>query len=180
MVQCGTPASARISGMALPRFRPLFPAAACTLAAALLLAGCAAPPPAPGTARTELLQRWGVPTGIHTLPEGGERLEYATGPYGRTTWMIDLDAGGRVQRARQVLEPATMFAVPAGLTREALRRELGRPGEVQGVWRGGEVWSWRYETNDCLWFRATITPEGRYAGGALMPDPLCEARDARE
>ena len=68
---------------------------------ALLLAGCAQLPPAPGTAADEVRRTWGTPTGTHALAAGGTRLEYATGPYGRTTWMIDLDAAGRVQQARQ-------------------------------------------------------------------------------
>ncbi len=149
---------------------------------ALLAGGCALAPPLQGETRAELLQRWGPPSAVHRLAGGGERLEYATGPYGRTTWMIDLDsrAGARVVAARQVLVPAVMLGVPAGLSRDALRAELGRPAEVQGLWRGGELWSWRYENNDCLWFRATLSPEGRYLGGALMPEPGCDGKDAFE
>lgn len=142
-----------------------------------LLTACAMPPPAPGSAEADLRRQWGAPTDTHTLPGGGTRLEYATGPYGRTTWMVDLDAEGRVQRARQVLTPESLFALPAGtLDRAALRRELGRPGEVRGVHGGGQTWYWRYETNDCLWLVASISPQGVYTGGALLPDPSCDAR----
>lgn len=144
---------------------------------ALLATGCAQRPPAPGTAADEVRRAWGTPTGTYTLPGGGTRLEYATGPYGRTTWMIDLDAAGRVARARQVLTPETLFALPAGtLDRAALQRELGRPGEVRGVHGGGQTWYWRYETNDCLWMAASITPAGVFAGGSLMVDPGCDAK----
>jgi hypothetical protein len=143
----------------------------------LLLAACALPPPTPGASDAELRRQWGPPSDTHPLPGGGTRLEYATGPYGRTTWMIDLGADGRVQRARQVLTPERLFALPAGtLDRAALRRELGRPGEVQGVYGGGETWFWRYETNDCLWMAASIGADGRYTGGALLPDPVCDAK----
>lgn len=150
----------------------------CACLAPALLAACALPPPQPGADEAQVRQVWGAPTDVHALPGGGQRLEYATGPYGRSTWMIDLGADGRVQRARQVLEPNAMLALPVGLSADELRRELGRPGEVQGLWRGALVWSWRYENNDCLWFRATITPDGLYAGGGLMPDPGCDAGDA--
>lgn len=144
---------------------------------ALLTTGCAQRPPAPGTAADEVRRAWGTPTGTYTLPGGGTRLEYATGPYGRTTWMIDLDTTGRVARARQVLTPETLFALPAGtLDRAALQRELGRPGEVRGVHGGGQTWYWRYETNDCLWMAASITPAGVFAGGSLMVDPGCDAK----
>ena len=145
--------------------------------ALLQLAGCALPPPAPGTAEAEVRRAWGMPTGTHPLPGGATRLEYASGPYGRTTWMIDLGADGRVQQARQVLTPEALFALPAGtLDRAALRRELGRPGEVQGVHGGGETWYWRYETNDCLWLAASIGADGRFTGAAVLPDPACDAR----
>ncbi len=145
--------------------------------ALLPLAGCALPPPVPGWAEAELRRQWGAPTGSHSLPDGGTRLEYATGPFGRTTWMIDLDAAGRVQRARQVLSPESLFALPAGtLDRAALRRELGRPGEVRGVHGGGETWYWRFETTDCLWLAASISPQGLFTGGAVMPDPACDAK----
>lgn len=147
---------------------------------ASLLAACALPPPQPGADEAEVRRLWGAPTDLHRLPGGGQRLEYATGPYGKTTWMIDLGADGRLLAARQVLQPGVLLALPPGLTREELRREIGRPGEVQPVWRGAEVWSWRYENNDCLWFRATIGADGRFQGGGFMPDPACDAGDSFE
>jgi hypothetical protein len=168
--------------MALSPMRPALcrttlPALLAALLPLLLLAACAAPPPAPGATADAVKRDWGAPTGTHPLPEGGTRLEYATGPYGRTTWMIDLDATGRVQRARQVLSPASLFALPVGtLNRSALRRELGPPGEVRGVHGGGETWYWRFETNDCLWLAASISPQGLFTGGAVMPDPACDAK----
>lgn len=144
---------------------------------ALLMGACAPLPPVPGTADSDLRSRWGAPTGSHALDGGGTRLEYASGPYGRTTWMIDLGTDGRVMRSRQVLTPETLFGLPQGvLDRAGLKRELGRPGEVRGVHGGGETWFWRYETNDCLWLVASITPAGLFSGGALMPDPACDAR----
>ncbi len=139
----------------LPKPRVALPVALVALASA----ACAPVPPAPGEARDAVVARWGAPTARYTLP-AGERLEYATGPFGRTTWMIDLDAGGRVTGARQVLNEAHFAAFQArapGMSRDELLRTLGTPGERQRVgWRNDEVWSWRYPTNDCLWFQVTI------------------------
>lgn len=159
-------------------------AAAVTVLSALLLAGgCAVAPPGPGTTRDEVQRAWGVPTGEHALPNGGRRLEYASGPYGRTTWMVDLDAAGRVQQARQVLNEAEFQAVMSApdLRREEVLRRLGTPGEVRGYgWRredrGNEIWSWRYPTNDCLWFELTLAADGRVTGGGYGPDPACDRR----
>ncbi len=145
-----------------------------------LLAACAVQPPAVGSAQTELLQRWGAPTSHYALPEGQTRLEYATGPYGRTTWMVDVDAGGRILGARQVLNEAEFLAlqtqIARGLDRDGLLRWIGRPGERKhGGYQGGEVWSWRYPTNDCLWFQVSVTTEGQVHSGAYSIDPACDA-----
>lgn len=143
------------------------------------LAACASPPPPTGATRGEVLRTWGPPTATYALADGIERLEYATGPYGRTTWMIDFDAGGRVVRARQVLNEAEFIAVQeaaAGhLYRPQLLRWLGTPGQRQGGGRaGGQVWSWRYPTNDCLWFQASVADDGRVTSAAYGLDPACD------
>lgn len=156
------------------------------LVPALLLGACASTGPNPGSTREELLRGWGSPTGTYTLPGGGQRLEYATGPWGRTTWMVDLDGGGRVARARQVLNEGEFFQVQtahsqgAGLSSEELQRWLGRPAEKKAVWRSGQTWSWRYPTNDCLWFQASIDAAGKVVGSGYGIDPTCDAPGDRD
>jgi hypothetical protein len=149
-----------------------------SLAGLALLAACALPPPAPGTAADDVLRTWGRPTARYILPQG-ERLEYATGPNGRTTWMIDVDAAGRVARSRQVLNELEFEAVQASsLTRDQLLMRLGTPGERKsGGYAGGQVWSWRYPTNDCLWFQASVADDGRVTSSSYGIDPACDARD---
>jgi hypothetical protein len=152
-------------------------------AAGLGLVGCALQPPSPGSTRDEVLQRWGEPTAIYALPEGRSRLEYATGPYGRTTWMVDIASNGNILRSRQVLNEAEFLAVQTaagksadGLSREELLRWLGTPGERRHGGRpGGQVWSWRYPTNDCLWFEFSVSDAGRATAGAYSIDPRCDA-----
>lgn len=156
---------------------------ASALAALLLASGCAMVPPPAGTQRAALQGTWGMPTAEHALPEGARRLEYASGPYGRTTWMVDIDAAGRVQQARQVLNEAEFEAVMSmpQLRRDEVLRRLGTPGEVRGYgWRredrGNQIWSWRYPTNDCLWFELTLAADGRVTGGGYGVDPACDRR----
>ena len=154
-----------------------------TALSAAALAGCAATtPPAPGASSDEVLQRWGRPTARYTLEDGRQRLEYATGPYGRWTWMVDVDAAGKVVQSRQVLNEAEFFEVQKAqnLNRDQLLRWIGTPGERRhGGWQGGEVWSWRYPTNDCLWFQSSIAPDGRVTGSGYGTDPRCDAPSAR-
>jgi hypothetical protein len=86
-----------------------------------------------------------------------------------------VDRSGRVQGAVQVLTPERLYALPLGLDEAALRREMGRPGEVRGVHGGGRTWLWRFETNDCLMLVASLSNAGRLGGVAVMPDPGCDA-----
>ncbi|MBZ8143301.1 hypothetical protein CLD22_25990, partial [Rubrivivax gelatinosus] len=121
---------------------------------AAALSGCAAmKPPQPGWSEQQTLAHWGAPTSRYAMPDGVTRLEYATGPFGQSTWMIDVDAAGRVIAAQQVLTEDKLRAVQGrlpGMSRDELLRTLGRPGERRGGgWQGGEVWSWRYQTHEC-------------------------------
>lgn len=146
---------------------------------AAVLAGCALGTPTvqPGQSEAEVLAAMGAPTGRYTLPQGGQRLEYATGPNGRVTWMVDLDAGGRVTGLAQVLQERYFAQVRDGMSREDLLRLLGRPAERAGEWQHRETWSWRFETYDCVWLRITLSAEQRVLGGAaLMIDPKCDPR----
>jgi len=151
-----------------------------------LVAGCAAPVPPGGTPEAEVLRQRGEPTARHPLPDGGVRLEYAGGTWARQTWMIDLDAQRRVRAVQQVLTEGELLRVQqavadaAGLEAAALRRWLGTPGERRGAHLGGEVWSWRYETHDCLWFQASLDPMGRVRSAAFATDPACDGGADRD
>lgn len=164
--------------------RPTRAALAAGLATVLGLGGCAlwqGPPLQAGQTQAELAAVLGPPTGRYALGDGRTRLEHATGPFGRHTWMVDLGADGRVLQWRQVLstEHFAEFAARApGLTVDELLRTLGRPGERQhGGLRGGQVWSWRYPTNDCLWFQVSIGADGRVVDAGYGTDPICDIND---
>lgn len=156
-------------------------AVALGLAAALVLSACAVNAPQTGASRDDVLRSWGQPSGRYSLPAGVERLEYASGPYGRTTWMVDLDSTGRVTQARQVLGEAEFLRMQSaqasqGLQRDGLLQWLGRPGERRhGGRQGGEVWSYRYPTNDCLWFQVSVLGDGSVGSSGYFVDPSCDA-----
>ena len=161
-----------------------------TLALLLALAGagCATYKPQDiraGQSEAELQQLMGQPTGHYPGPDGQTRIEFATGPYGRVTWMVDLDASGKVINApAQVLNEAHFSWIQQNARdRDSkwLLYNLGRPGEVMRLgWIGGQVWSWRYPTFDCLWFQVTVNDDGslRDAGGYGI-DPRCDAPSDR-
>jgi hypothetical protein len=152
-------------------------------ALAIALAGCHTAPISTGQQRDAVLQTKGQPTARYALPEGAERLEYAAGPWGRTTWMIDVDATGRVRSSRQVLNEAAFAEFQArapGLSRTQLLLELGTPGARQAGGRaGGQVWSWRYPTNDCLWFQVSLNDAAVVTSAGYGIDPTCDGTSDR-
>ena len=71
-----------------------------------LLGACSGYSPAgvvAGDSEADLARSMGAPTGRYALPGGASRLEYARGPSGRQTYMVDVDAAGRVVGWQQVL-----------------------------------------------------------------------------
>ena len=167
-----------ISPAPQPAHWPNRPARWPALALAAALAGCAIPQPGrvqAGQAEPELLAAMGKPTGRYPLADGAQRLEFAQGPLGVRTWMVDLDAQGKVVKIRQVMDSYYFDQVQDGMSRDALLRLLGRPASRQGEWQNRETWSWRYDNTDCLWLRVTLDANGKVWGGAsTLPDPMCD------
>jgi len=159
-------------------------AVAAWLLPAALAAGCASYAPTStlmGQSADAVAGELGPPSGRYTLTDGATRLEYAHGPYGKHTYMIDLDAVGRVIRIEQVLTERNFESVRPGHARESVLLLLGRPSEVGRIWRGAELWQYRYEAPICRWFVITLEPDGggvRDAG--YVPDPACDSDRDRE
>jgi len=143
----------------------------------LLLGGCGTPATkvAPGASLGEATSVLGKPTGEYALPGGGKRLEYATGPSGRETWMLDFDAGGKLVATNQVLNDRNFDTVRPGMSSDELLVMLGRPAGRRQLPRTGEVvWSYRYESFACVLFQASIDPaSGKVINTGRLPDPIC-------
>lgn len=149
---------------------------------ASLLAGCVnmSSPTilAPGASAEAIRARLGEPTGRYAGTDGGQRLEYARGPYGRQTWMLDVDAQGRLLKATQVLTESTFATIKAGMTRDEVLKLIGRPGNVGYVgWQKQTVWNYRYDSPFCQWFQVGLSPAGVVQDTGFGPDPLCDDVD---
>lgn len=145
-----------------------------------VLVACASFAPAdvrPGQGIDAVLKSMGTPTGRYALAAGSQRLEYARGPYGLQTWMVDVDAAGRVVQVQQVLDETRFASVQPGATRDEVLLTLGRPGSVAGAWRDRKLWYWRYENHVCRWFVVTLTPDDRVQDAGFAPDPACDHDD---
>ncbi|MDP1535945.1 MAG: hypothetical protein Q8L95_02000 [Burkholderiales bacterium] len=128
----------------------------------------------PGQTEADVRARMGEPTGRYTLPDGGSQLEYARGPMGKHTYMIDVDATGRVRGWEQVLTEPRFDAIKIAEPQAEVRNGLGQPSETRVGWRGvGQVWSYRYESLFCRWFQVWLVG-GRVREAAYATDPMCE------
>ncbi|MCC7101434.1 MAG: hypothetical protein IT500_17780 [Rubrivivax sp.] len=151
---------------------------------AALLGGCVlleGPKLSVGQTEAEVIAQLGAPTDRYAMAAGVQRLQWVTGPFGRHTWMVDIGADGRSVWSAQVLTRAYLFAFAArapGMDIPQLLRELGRPAEQRpNGWGGGQTWSWRYVTYDCLWWQVSIDKDGKVTGAGEGIDPLCDVDD---
>src|SRR5687768_15874430 len=97
--------------------------------AVVALAACTSYSPtglAPGSTEAAAVKDLGPPTARRALPEGGTRLEFARGPSGFHTYMLDFDAQGRMQRWEQVLTEENFAKIKPGMTRSDVLAMLGR------------------------------------------------------
>lgn len=147
--------------------------------AAAVFAGCSSYGPTalqPQATVEQAVQAMGRPSGEYALPNAGKRLEFARGPYGRHTFMLDFDAQGRLVASRQVLTEPDFDALTAGMSQAEVLARIGHPAETHAIgWQQQTVWAYRYESPFCRWFQVGIGRDGRVADTAYGPDPLCES-----
>jgi predicted small lipoprotein YifL len=102
------------------------------ITAGLAMAACASYGPSglpPGSTVAAVVQDMGPPTEEFPLPGGGRRLEFARGPYGKHTYMLDFDAQGKLVRSEQVLTEANFATIRAGMDKSEVRAKLGIPSD---------------------------------------------------
>lgn len=92
----------------------------------------------------EVRARMGNPSFEHANPDGSTTWEYNRQPNGIECHMLTFDPSGVLLRIEQVLTADFQARVRPGMTREEVRRLLGKPGktEVYGNLRE-EIWDWR-------------------------------------
>lgn len=153
-------------------------------ACAALVTACALSygpgPLKPGDSIDVASRQMGRPTGEHRRDDGGLRLEFARGPLGKHTYMLDFDAQGRLLQWEQVLNEAHFGSLRVGMTTEEVLVRLGHPAEVWAVrYHDQTVWSYRFDGPFCQLFHVGITPGRIVEDTSYGPDPLCERRERR-
>jgi len=103
------------------------------------------------------------PTFEWKASDGSLTWEFARGPEGTVTYMVDLGADGILKSIRQVLTDEYFAKVQPGMTRDAVRRLIGKPGQTMPFRNlQEEVWSWKYEhgPGDPWFFNVHFAPDG--------------------
>ena len=128
-----------------------------TLAASL--AGCANfAAVSSGMPAQQVEAKLGAPETVRKNADGSEVWEYPGGPLGRQTYMVTLGSDRSVREAHQVLSEEYFSKVQAGMSRDEVRRLLGRPGEIMVFKaRDEEVWSWRYQQQNPMFFNVLFS-----------------------
>jgi len=117
----------------------------------------------------------GLPDTVREEVDGTRLLEYPKGPEGHRTWFFVIDQHGKLKDYHQVLTEQNFARIQAGLSKDVVRRMLGRPLSVTPFPRKNEeVWDWRY-------MDSTMTPRlfnvhfdldsGRVVDTSASPDP---------
>jgi hypothetical protein len=128
-----------------------------------------------GQTEADVRARMGAPNARHALPDGGSKLEYARGPLGRHTYMVEVDRAGTVRGWEQVLTEARFDAVRVGESQADVRDRLGRPAVDRVGWRGvGEVWAYRFTTPPFCRLFVIWWVDARVREASYDSDPLCE------
>ncbi len=100
----------------------------------------------PGTPAREVQSRFGAPGTVWKNPDGSEVWEYPLGPLGVQTYMIAMGSNQAVREVRQVLSEEYLDKVRAGMSRDEVRRLIGKPMEtLYYPARDEEVWTWRIQ-----------------------------------
>lgn len=151
-----------------------------------LMLGCAGYGPSGLPERSSIADvraRLGTPSGEYSLAGGAKRLEYARGPFGLHTFMLDFDASGSLQSWHQALYEENFATIRGGMSGDQVLLALGHPAHQFGVWSGQQtMWAYRFDSPACQWFLVGVNPQGQVASTSYGPDPRCEAgsKNARE
>ncbi|WP_019141999.1 outer membrane protein assembly factor BamE [Noviherbaspirillum massiliense] len=87
----------------------------------------------------------GKPEMVWEEDDGTRMLQYPKGPEGARTWVFVIDPQGKLKDYRQILTEENFARVQPGMSRDEVRRMLGKPRSIaQYRLKNEEVWDWRY------------------------------------
>jgi outer membrane protein assembly factor BamE (lipoprotein component of BamABCDE complex) len=100
------------------------------------------------SAEADVRQVMGKPEIVWEEEDGSRTLEYPKGPEGVRTWMFAIGRDGKLRDYTQVLTEENFARVKPGMSKDEIRRMLGKPRTiVQYRLKNEEAWDWRYLSN---------------------------------
>ena len=121
----------------------------------------------------EVRAQFGEPASIYVESDGSRTFEYPRQPNGQANYLITIAPDGKMSSLRQVLTPDNFAKVTPGMSKEQLRRMLGRPAKTQRyALKHEEDWDWHYRVGQqALLFTATFDDDGKLIRSGSMDDP---------
>lgn len=128
-----------------------------------------------GKSRVDVTLAMGPPAAEQII-EGGCRLVYPRGPFGRHTYMVTLDRDGKVTGWEQVLTEENFIKILPGMTAAQVEALIG-PSFVktQLARKRGEFWSYRFHSPFCIWFEVEFDIDGKVRSAGYGVPPECRA-----
>ncbi len=144
----------------------------------LLLSGCdyfASRTLEPGVStEKEVRALMGRPEVVWAEENGSRVLEYPRAPNGTETYMVTIDPAGKFLSMINVLTQERFEQIRPGMTRDQVRRMLGKPSEIQFFSLSKEeVWSFRHvgKMSDPDMFNVHFTMDGIVKRLSITRDP---------
>jgi hypothetical protein len=124
--------------------------------------------------KDDVLVKMGKPAMIWEEKDGSALYEYPRGPEGHQTYMVKITADGKYQGMDNILNESNFNKVVVGMTRDDVRRQLGRPTETTMVQlKKEEMWTWKYMRNnsESRRFHVSMDAEGKVLSTDYSDDP---------
>lgn len=93
--------------------------------------------------KADVQARMGVPSGEYQNHDGTLTLEYSRQPEGIDCYMVTLSPNQILISIEQVLTDENYARIVNGLSRDEVRRILGKPGSIKTYMKPEEVWDWK-------------------------------------
>jgi len=124
----------------------------------------------------DVVERFGQPENVWDSPEG-RVFEYNRQPQGQKNYMITIGADGKMAALRQVLTPRNFAKVQPGMSREDLRKLLGKPAKVTPFALKNETewdWRWQDEGGTPMVFTAVLNADQSVVRSGSVLDPATQ------
>jgi hypothetical protein len=130
---------------------------------------------APGiSTEGEVRTAMGQPDSVRDESDGTRVLEYPKGPSGHRTWLFVIGKDGKLVEYRQVLIEENFGRVQKDMTKDEVRRLLGKPRSMVPLkLKNEEVWEWLYlqGTTPRIFNVHFDMDSGKVRGTSAMDDP---------